>query len=82
MALTVRRCGMCRRVRGDQEDGSGDARWLDVFEYMTSDRVKPAEVVLLDTCCGECETFYRQLMTYGRSVHGVVGSMTHGAGTT
>jgi hypothetical protein len=69
-------------VRGDQGDGAGDAGWLDVCEYMTRYRVKPAEIVLLDACCDECETFYRQLMTYGRSVHGGVGSMIPGAGTT
>ena len=69
MALTVRRCGMCRRVRDDQGGGSGVAQWLDVLEYMKSYRVKPAEILLLDACCDECETFYRQLMTYGQSVH-------------
>jgi hypothetical protein len=62
----VHHCLLCRRVRWSHGQQDGPAEWEELTGFLTRNRLALSSLVVVDAYCETCETFYRQLLTYGR----------------
>lgn len=78
----VQHCLLCRRVRSlcRQQDGFGE--WEELTVFLTRYRLALSSLVVIDAYCETCETFYRQLLTYGQPGQHVGASTIEGVITT
>jgi hypothetical protein len=62
----VDRCLLCRRVRRFYREQGGSGEWEDLSGFLTHYRLVLSSLQVVDVYCETCETFYRQLLTYGQ----------------
>jgi hypothetical protein len=70
----VHHCLLCRRVRWSHGKQDGPAEWEELTGFLTRNRLALSSLVVVDAYCETCETFYRQLLTYGRPSQQMTGS--------
>lgn len=78
----VHHCLLCRRVRRLHRKQDDPSEWEELTGFLTRYRLALSSVVLIDAYCETCETFYRQLLTYGQPGQHVGGSTIEGVITT
>jgi hypothetical protein len=70
----VHHCLLCRRVRWSHGEQDGPVDWEELTGFLTRNRLALSSLVVVDAYCKTCETFYRQLLTYGRPGQQITGS--------
>ena len=61
----VQHCLLCRRVRWFHRNDS-PTEWEELTDFLTHYGLTLSSLVVVDVYCERCETFYRQLLTYGQ----------------
>jgi hypothetical protein len=74
----VHHCLLCRRVRRLHREQDGPREWEELTGFLTRYRLPLSSLVVTDAYCETCETFYRQLLTYGQPGQHVSGSTISG----
>jgi hypothetical protein len=74
----VQHCLLCRRVRSLRREQDGSSEWEELTGFLSRYRLALSSLVMIDAYCEKCETFYRQLLTYGQSGQHVSGSTISG----
>ena len=74
----VQHCLMCRRVRSLRREQDGSNEWEELTDFLTRYRLALSSLVVTDAYCETCETFYRQLLTYGQPGQHVMGLTSSG----
>jgi hypothetical protein len=74
----VQHCLLCRRVRSLRREQDGSSEWEELTGFLTRYRLPLSALVVTDAYCETCETFYRQLLTYGQPGQHVSGSTISG----
>ena len=64
-APQVQHCLLCRRVRWFHRNDS-PPEWEELTDFLTHYGLTSSSLVVVDAYCERCETFYRQLLTYGQ----------------
>ena len=80
-APQVQHCLLCRRVRRFHRNDSPpetSPEWEELTDFLTHYGLTLSSLVVVDAYCERCETFYRQLLTYGQPERRIVGSTTSG----
>lgn len=62
----VHHCLLCRRVRWFYSEQGGRGEWEELTGFLTHYRLALSSLRVVDVYCETCETFYRQLLTYGQ----------------
>lgn len=74
----VLHCLLCRRVRWVCGEQGGSTEWEELTGFLTHHRLALSSLVTVDAYCETCETFYRQLLTYGQPGQANAGSTVAG----
>jgi hypothetical protein len=74
----VQHCLLCRRVRSLRREQDGPSEWEELTGFLTRCRLALSSLVVIDAYCETCETFYRQLLTYGQPGQQFAESITGG----
>jgi len=77
----VDRCLLCRRVRRFYRGEGGSGDWEELSGFLTHYRLVLSSLQVADVYCETCETFYRQLLTYGQPDQRGAESTANGRGT-
>lgn len=62
----VDHCLLCRRVRWFDREQDGPGEWEELTGFLTHYQLALSSLRVVDIYCETCETFYRQLLTYGQ----------------
>jgi hypothetical protein len=74
----VQHCLLCRRVRWFHQEQDSPTEWKELTGFLTQYGLTLSSLVVVDAYCETCETFYRQLVTYGQPGQQITGSTTSG----
>jgi len=62
----VDHCLLCRRVRRFYRGQDGPGAWEELTGFLSHYQLALSSLRVVDVYCETCETFYRQLLTYGQ----------------
>ena len=74
----VEHCLLCRRVRWFHREHDAPTGWEELTGFLTHYQLALSSLVVVDAYCETCETFYRQLLTYGQPGEQIAGSTISG----